>query len=159
MKHISLASIEKAIRKVDNLDDDSLEKISETYALAQPELLGYAMSAALEYGNEKLEGLIIYYFVLICEAFAQEGLNPRTVTDEMIEELEGQYSEVLDAYFDSEDEDILEDFCDQPNLVQFMAVEVSTDDEDGTSLDDETASQLFIVSLAVITLLGRASEK
>ena len=39
MKHISLESIEKAIKKVDNLDDDGLEKLSETYALAQNVLL------------------------------------------------------------------------------------------------------------------------
>ena len=39
MKHISLASIEKAIQKVDNLDEDGLERIAETYALAQQVLL------------------------------------------------------------------------------------------------------------------------
>ena len=33
MKHISLASIEKAIKKVDNLDEDGLERIAETYAV------------------------------------------------------------------------------------------------------------------------------
>ena len=54
MKHVSLASIEKAIKKVDNLDDDGLEKFSETCALSQEVLLGYVMSAAIEYNNEKL---------------------------------------------------------------------------------------------------------
>jgi hypothetical protein len=39
-----------------------------------------------------------------------------------------------------------------------MAMEISTEDEDGTSLDDETATQLFIVTLAMITLMGRASS-
>jgi hypothetical protein len=37
-----------------------------------------------------------------------------------------------------------------------MAMEISTEDVDGTSLDDETATQLFIVTLAMITLMGRA---
>ena len=54
MKHISLASIEKAIQKVDNLDEDGLERIAETYALAQQTLLGYVLSAAIEYENEQL---------------------------------------------------------------------------------------------------------
>jgi hypothetical protein len=49
MKHISIESIEKAIDKVDNLNDDGLEKLAETYALAQQTLLGYVMSAAIEY--------------------------------------------------------------------------------------------------------------
>ncbi len=65
MKHVSLASIEAAIKKVDNLDDDGLERLSETFALSQQTLLAYVMSAAIEYDNEQLEGLIIYYFCLI----------------------------------------------------------------------------------------------
>ena len=51
MKHITVASIEKAIAKVDNLDEDGLEKLAETYALAQQTLLGYVMSAILPRRN------------------------------------------------------------------------------------------------------------
>jgi hypothetical protein len=36
MKHVSLGSIEKAIQKVDNLNEEALEKLAETFALAQP---------------------------------------------------------------------------------------------------------------------------
>jgi hypothetical protein len=156
MKHITFKSIEAAIQKVDNLDDDSLEKLSETYALAQPTLLGYVMSAALEYENDKLEGLLVYYYCLISECFSQEKLVVSEITDEEINEFEEPFFEMLDAYFEQENEDVVEDFCDQPELSRFMAMEVSTKDEDGTSLDDETATQLFIVSLAMLTLMGRS---
>lgn len=158
MKHVSLKSIEKAIEKVDHLDDDGLERVSETYALAQSTLLSYLMSAALEYENDQLEGLIIYYFCVINEAFAQEQIRTVAVTEADIDDFEEPFFELLDEYFDNEDEDVLEEFCDQPNLVQFMSMEISTEDDDGTSLDNETANQLFIVSLAMITLLGRAIE-
>lgn len=158
MKHVSLASIEKAIEKVDNIDDDGLEKMSETFALAQQTLLAYLMSAAVEYENEQLEGLIIYYFCVISEAFTQEEANTVAVTEASIEEFEQPFFEMLDEYFEKEDDDLVEDFCDQPNLVQFMAMEISTEDEDGTSLDDETATQLFIVTLAMITLMTRTIQ-
>jgi hypothetical protein len=158
MKHVSLASIEKAIEKVDNLDDDGLERLSETCALAQETLLGYVMSAAVEYQNEKLEGLLIYYFCLLSECYNQEGIRLRAVTEEDIDQFEEPYFEMLDAYFSSDDEDIIDEFSDQPNLAQFMAMEVSTPDSDGTSLDDETATQLFIVTLAMISLMSRAIE-
>lgn len=159
MKHVSLASIEKAIQKVDNLDDDGLERFSETCALAQETLLGYVMSAAIEYDNKNLEGLLIYYFCLISECFNQEGLRVRQVTDEDIDAFEEPYFEMLDGYFNSDDEEIIDEFCDQPELAQFMAMEISTEDADGTTLDDETATQLFIVTLAMITLMGRAIEE
>jgi hypothetical protein len=38
-------------------------------------------------------------------------------------------------------------------------MEISTEDDDGTTLDDETATQLFIVTLAMITLMNRAIEE
>lgn len=156
MKHVTLASIEKAIEIVDNLNDDQLEAISQKYAKAQQALLNYVMSAPSEYENEDLEGLLIYYFCLICECFEQEGVNVREVVDEDIDEMEEPYFDMLDQYFEDEDEEILESFCDQPFLAQFMAMEVSTEDNDGTTLDEETATQLFIVTLAMISLMNRA---
>ena len=154
-KQVSLASIEKAIDIIDNLDDDQLESVSEKYALAQQILLNYVASAATEYKNEELEGLIIYYFCLINECFAQEGITFRKVTEADIDELEEPYFDMLDQYFEDENEEILESFCDQPELAQFMAMEVSTEDEDGTDLSEDTATQLFIVTMAMISLINR----
>lgn len=156
MSHITFASIEKAIKTVDNLDDDGLEKLSEKYALAQQTLLGYVMSAPEEYENEELEGLLVYYYCLISECFDVQGLNLNTITEADIDAFEEPYFEMLDNYFENDDEEVLETFCDQPELAQFMAMEISTEDEDGTALSDETATQLFIVILAMITLMNRA---
>lgn len=156
MKHVSLAAIEKAIEVVDNLTDDQLEKITEHYAEAQSALLGYVMTAPEEYKNEDLEGLLIYYFCLILEAFKQDGIDLQTISEQDIDEMEEPFFDMLDQYFESEDEEIIESFCDQPNLAQFMAMEVSEEDEDGSSLSEETATQLFIVTLAMICLLNKA---
>lgn len=155
-KHVSLASIEKAIEIVDNLDDDQLEALSEKYALAQQTLLNYVATAATEYENEELEGLLIYYFCLINECFAQEGILFREVTEADIDEMEVPYFEMLEHYFDDENDEILDSFCDQPELAQFMAMEVSTEDEDGSDMSEETATQLFIVTLALISLINRS---
>lgn len=156
MKHVKLASIEKAIEKVDNLDDSGLEKVAETYALAQQTLLGYVMSAAIEYENEQLEGLLIYYYCLISEAFGQEKFLLNQITQDQIEAFEEPFFEMLDHYFDTDEEEVLNDFIDQPELTQFMMIEISTKDDDGSSLDDDTATQLFIVIMAMITLMNKS---
>lgn len=156
MKHISVESIEKAIDKVDNLTDEGLEKLAETYALAQQTLLGYVMSAAVEYENEQLEGLLIYYYCLISETFSQEQAQLNQITEDDIEVFEQPFFEMLDEYFDKDQDDVILDFTDQPELIRFMMMEITTKDEDGTSLDDETATQLFIVTSAMITLMNRA---
>ncbi len=156
MGQVSIKSIEKAIQKVDHLDEDALEALSETHATSQPTLLGYIMSAALEYNNEKLEGLLLYYYCLIAESFVQEGLITTNVSDDDIDAFEEPYFEMLDGYFDDNDEEILESFTDQPELARFIAMELSEPDDDGTELDDETATQLFIVMIAFTTLLSRS---
>ncbi|MEN9700628.1 MAG: hypothetical protein RLZZ301_1826 [Bacteroidota bacterium] len=156
MKQVSLGAIERAIEVVDNLNDDQLETITETYAAQQEALLAYLMTAPEEYKNEELEGLLIYYFCLILECFKQENITLNKVTEADIDALEEPFFDMLDQYFETEDEEIIESFCDQPALAQFMAMEVSEEDEDGSELNEETATQLFIVALAMISLLNKA---
>lgn len=156
MSQVTIKSIEKAIEHVDHLDDDALEALSERYALAQPDLLDYVMSAPTEYENDELEGLLIYYFCLIMYSFEVQDIALNVVSDDDIDAMQESYFEMLDSYFESEDEEEIESFCDQPDLAQFMAVEVSTDDEDGSSLSEETASQLFIVTIGMISLINKA---
>ncbi len=161
MKHIQLNDIEAALSIVDQANDDQLETGIDSFSKKQPALLDYVLAAPTEYENENLEGYLLYYFWVINESFQQAGLTPVEITEEMIEAFQPEFSTMLDAYFEQDDEEseqMLEDFCDQPELTRFMAMEVSTDDEDGTSMDDETATQLFIVTAAMITLLNRASQ-
>lgn len=158
MSQVTIGHIEAAIQKVDSMDDNALDRLSETQATAQPVLLGYIMSAAQEYKNEGLESLLIYYFTVVIESFTQAGLHPKTVTDELIDTFEEPYFQLLDEYFEKEDENLLEEFSDQPDLVKFMAMEIGMEDADGVTLDDETATQLFIVILAMISLLSRALD-
>ncbi len=159
MKQVSINAIERAIEKIDNLDDDGSERVAETYAMAQDILLGYVLSAAEEYQNQELEGLLVYYFCIINEAYAQEQIRWGKVNEDMIEEFEEPFFEVLDQYFETEDEDLLFDFTEQSELIRFMMMEVSTPDEDGSTLNDETATQLFIVTAALTTLLSRAIQE
>ncbi len=158
MSQVTIGHIEAAIQKVDGMDDNALDRLSEAQATAQPILLGYIMSAAQEYQNEGLESLLVYYFTVVLEAFAMAGVHPKTVTDELIDSFEEPYFQLLDEYFEKEDESILEDFSDQPDLVKFMAMEIGMEDADGVTLDDETATQLFIVMLAMISLLTRSID-
>ena len=82
MKHITHESILKAIELIDNLDDNQFVEQLSVKEEQQPILLGYLMSAAEEYKNEMLEGLIMYYFCLIIEAFKNEGVEIGQVTEE-----------------------------------------------------------------------------
>lgn len=158
MKTVSINSIEQAVMLIDGLDDDGFENIANSFAKNQPILLAYANSAVDEYQNEKLEGLLIYYFCLIIESFKQEEIQTNEISESIIDEFEESFFQVLDQFFQSDNLEDIEEFTDQANLIQFMAMEISTPDTDGTELDDETATQLFIVTIAVIALLSKSAS-
>lgn len=159
MTQIKVKSIEDAVNKIDGLDDDALEKLSETHVLSQTVLVGYIMSSAIEYENEQLMDLLIYYFNIFSEAVALQGAQLETVTEETIEEFQEEYVSVLDEYMETEDTELIDSFCNQPNLVSFLLSEIDMEDETGQKLDDDTATYLFIVGVALIALMNRSLKK
>lgn len=156
MTLITVENIEKAVLKVDNLDDDALDKLSETYGLAQEEFLGYVASAGMEFENDQLMGLIIYYYNIYFEAFTQQGVKLKKIDETMIDDFHQEYDNILEEYMEEEDMDLIVSLTNQPNLLSFMAMELEMEDDDGTRLDDETATQLFIVSTAMIAIMNKA---
>lgn len=159
MSLVKFENIEKALDKVDSLDDASVEKLSETYTLAQTELVNYIMQATLEYENEDLGPYIIYYFCIAMESFQQAGIELDRITDDIIDGFHDEFMDVLEEYTREEDPQILDTYINQPNLLAFLAEELDGEDEDGEELDIETSSQLFIVLSAMTGLLNRAIKK
>lgn len=159
MAQIKVKSIEEAVLKIDKLDEDSLEKLSETHVLAQETFVGYILSSAIEYKNDNLLDLLIYYFNIFAEATVIQGVKLKKITDDDIEEFQEEYVQTLDEYMETEDNDLIASLCNQPNLLSFLLSEISMEDEDGEKLEDETGTYLFIVGVAMIALLNRAIEK
>jgi hypothetical protein len=157
MKFITFNSIDTATDLVDNLSDDALAIMCEKHESKQPDLIDYILSAAVEYENPDLEGLLIYYFCLIMEAYEIEECELKKVEIPEIEAFEEEFLSVLESYFENDNLELLEEFTGQPDLVHFMLVEISTPDEDGTTLDDETGIQLFISMMALISVLSKTN--
>ena len=145
--------IEVAFNKIDNLNDLELEKLCEKHTLNQPDLLEYILSASVEYKNEQLEGLLVYYFCLLMEIRINKAPLELKIDEESIVAFEDQFLNVINEYFENEKIELLEEYTDQGELVKFMIIEISTPDVDGSKLDEETAVQLFISSIAMIKLL------
>ncbi|NDF99402.1 MAG: hypothetical protein EB101_10885 [Chitinophagia bacterium] len=162
MVHIQLEHIDKATQWIDNVDDEQFEAAITALSEKQPILLDYVLAAPSEYENDALEGYLLYYYWVINECYVQAGIPVTMVTEEMIETFEQPFEDMLEDYFGAEDDDQanerMEEFCDQPELLKFMQVEVSTEDEDGTSMDDETATQLYITCAAMIALLNESAK-
>jgi ferritin-like protein len=156
MSQVSISSIEKAIAKIDGLNEEALDKKIETFTLQQEHLVNYLLQAGLEYENEDLNMFSIYYFAIVMEAFIEEGLTLKEITEDAIDEFQEPFVLALDAIYQDEDYTPMQDLIQQHHISQFMMNEIEAVDEDGEELGEETQTQLFIVSSSMIGLLNAA---
>lgn len=154
MTQVSIENIEKALRKIDALEEEALDKLIETYTLKQQALVDYVLQAGAEYENEDLNVYSIYYFAVVCEAFFQQGIETKELSVEEIEAFHEPYLLALDAIHTEEDFEPMQDLIQQHNLQQFMVDEIESPDSDGVILDEDTQTQLFIVTTSMIGLLN-----
>ncbi len=151
--------IEKSIEKIDGMGEDALDKLIETFALQQETLLNYVMQAGVEYENEDLNAFSIYYFAIVVEAFNQAQIKVKAVNEKTIENFQEGFVYALEEINKKEDYTSLNELVNQNPLMQFMVNEIEAVDEDGETLDEETKTQLFIVSAGMIGLLNASIEK
>jgi hypothetical protein len=156
---VSNESIEKSVKKIDGMSEDALDKLIETFAIKHEDLLGYVMQAGVEYENDDLNTFSIYYFAVIVEAFNQQGIELNQITDADIDTVQEPFILALDEINQNEDYTPLHELANQPHLMQFMSFEIEAEDEDGESLDEETRTQLFIVSASMISVLNASIIK
>ncbi len=156
MSQVSIENIEAAIKKIDGLSEDALDKKIETYTLEQQNLVNYLLQAGLEYENEDLNMFSIYYFAIVYEAFEQGGITLKEITEDDIDNFQDPFVLALDAIYKDEDYSPMQDLIQQHHLSQFMMNEIESVDEDGESLTEETKTQLFIVSSGMIGLMQGA---
>lgn len=156
MSQVSISSIEKAIAKIDGLNEDALDKKIETLTLKQENLVNYLLQAGLEYENDDLNMFSIYYFAIVMEAFNEEGLTLKEITEDDVDNFQEPFVLALDAIYQDEDYTPMQDLIEQHHLSQFMMNEIEAVDEDGEELGEETQTQLFIVSSSMIGLLNAA---
>ena len=159
MSIVSNESIEKAVKKIDGMSEDALDKLIETFAIKHEDLLGYVMQAGVEYENDDLNTFSIYYFAVIVEAFNQQGIELKQITEDDIDTVQEPFILALDEINQNEDYTPLHELANQPHLMQFMSFEIEAEDEDGESLDEETRTQLFIVSASMVCVLNAAIIK
>ena len=157
MKHISNESIEKAVAYINELSTEDFDDYAEQVCSEQSCLVGYAMSSTLEFENENLMNLLMYYFHVYYNSFQQEQIELKTIDDEFIDAFQEDFFSILDEFQKENDVSILTTFSNQSNLISFLISEMNNELEN--DLDSETADQLFLVSTGVISILSKAACK
>lgn len=157
MKDVSNKNIEKAVAYINELSTEDFDAYAEKVCAEQSCLVGYAMSSALEFENENLMNLLMYYFHVYYNSFQQEQIVLKTIDDEFIDAFQEDFFSILDEFQKENDVSILTTFSNQSNLISFLISEINHELEN--DLDSETADQLFLVSTGVISILSKAACK
>ncbi|MEX1003041.1 MAG: hypothetical protein WDZ35_13065 [Crocinitomicaceae bacterium] len=158
MKQISVENIEKALKKVDSLQEEELDQLIEGLTLQQQPLVDYLLQAGVEFENEELNVYSIYYFAVVVQAIQLQGFQLKPIKEEDIDAFHDPFLLALDAIHSNEDYEPLQDLIQQPNLEQFILDEIESPDSDGVILEEEIQTQLFIVTISMIGLLNEAID-
>lgn len=158
MEFINAEHINKALEKIEGLEDEALNQLIESFALEQTPLVGYSLQAAIEFENEELNELIMYYFAVIYQAFKNGGYKIAEVPDDLIEAFEEPFHSALDLIHETEDYSEISSIINQPVLESWMVEEINGVDADGKVLEEETQIQLYLVSMTIIGLLNKITN-
>ena len=158
MEYVNAEHINKALEKIEGMEDEALEKLIETFTMEQTPLMGYSLQAAMEFQNDELNDLIMYYFAIILQAFKNAGHKTSTVTDDMIDAFQDPFHSALDMVHQTEDYSEISSLINQPVLENWMVDEINGEDADGNKLGDETQIQLYLVAMTIIGLLNKSAN-
>ena len=149
----------EAIEFINDSSDDALDKYADLYADTQESLVGYVFQIANENDDDELLSYFVYYYTLIMYIFEKEFGTLATIPDEEIDSFHEEYSELLEEYSENEDFSELNDFVGQPVLVDFLIHDISSADEKGYVLPDETQNILNTVLIGLVGILSKSVNK
>jgi len=158
MEYINAEHINKALEKIEGMEDEALSKLIETFTLEQTPLIGYSLQAAMEFENEELNELVMYYFAVLFQCFKNAGYKTSEITEDMIDDFQEPFHSALDLIHATEDYSEISSLINQPVLENWMVDEISEKDADGAVLGDETQIQLYLVSMTIIGLLNKSTH-
>ncbi|MCO5267808.1 MAG: hypothetical protein M9897_02810 [Brumimicrobium sp.] len=149
----------EAINKLNTISEEEAMQVSEKHTLSQEALMGYIFASVIESENEELGEYLVYYFNLFLETCSLQGVKLNTIDEAMIDTFQEEYIPALDEFMETDDEDLIAAICNQPVLLSFIAQEIQATDEEGQLFSDEMATQVFVMSVAMIGLINKAIIK
>lgn len=139
---VSENSIEKAIDKIESIPEEAIQGYIDNVAKLQPAILAYAMVTGEEIKQELAEDLL-YYALIVFEAFSEESGFVPEVSENIITACETAYIEKLEQLEQADDSDagMLDIFNStaQPALLHFLVNDLIIDEDNET--EEEIASE------------------
>src|SRR3984885_4022330 len=160
MPQITDETIDLVNDRIQQMDEDGIGKVWEEFAREQPALVGYVLGESRELKLPDAREDVAYVLTVILLSFREKSAGLPAVTEKEFEQAFNQeFDEMEEVFHEGFDEThamaIIDSFC-QPQLLQFAAATIYSDDgEEGedSNFTEEEAGLFIIIFKTAIGLL------
>jgi hypothetical protein len=146
--------------RIQRMDEDQISKVWDAFAKDQPAVVGYVLGESRELQEPDAREDVAYVLTIILLSFRELALGIPAITETEFEKaFNEEFDEMEEVFNDGFDEAdamaIMDAFC-QPDLLQFAAATIYSEDdeeEEGSNFTEEEAGLFIVIFKTVIGLL------
>jgi hypothetical protein len=162
MRPITDQTIDLVNDRIQQMDEAQIGKVWDEFAREQPALVGYVLGESRELQLPDAREDVAYVLTVILLSFREISAGLQPVTEQEFElEFNKEFDEMEEVFHDGFDETnamaIIDSFC-QPQLLQFAAATIYSEDGDegeDSNFTEEEAGLSIIIFKTAIGLLDR----
>ena len=149
------------------MDEAQIGKVWDEFAREQPALVGYVLGESRELQLPDAREDVAYVLTVILLSFREVSAGLQSVTEQEFEkEFNKEFDEMEEVFHEGFDEtnamEIIDAFC-QPQLLQFAAATIYSDDgdegEDSNFTEEEAGLFIIIFKTAIGLLDSKATGR
>jgi hypothetical protein len=165
MEVITDQTIDLINDRIQHMDETQIGKIWDSFAKEQPALVGYVLGESRELEMPDAREDVAYVLTIILLSFQELIPGIPAVTEAEFEKAFNEEFDEMEAVFqDGFDESdamaVIESFC-QPDLLQFAAATIYSEDadeeEEASNFTEEEAGLFIVIFKTAIALLHKKS--
>jgi len=162
MRLITDQTIDLVNDRIQRMDETQIGRIWDSFAKEQPALVGYVLGESRELKMPDAREDVAYVLTIILLSFQEMSPGIPAVTEQEFEKAFNEEFDEMEAVFqDGFDESdamaVIESFC-QPDLLQFAAATIYTEDadeEEASNFTEEEAGLFIVIFKTAIALLHK----
>ena len=164
MQLITDQTIDLINDRIQHMDETQIGKVWDSFAKEQPALVGYVLGESRELQMPDAREDVAYVLTVILLSFRELSPGIPAITEDEFEKAFNLEFDEMEAVFqDGFDESdamaVIESFC-QPDLLQFAAATIYSEDEDEeevSNFSEEEAGLFIVIFKTAIALLHKKS--
>jgi hypothetical protein len=160
MPQITDQTIDLVNDRIQQMDEDGIGKVWDEFAREQPALVGYVLGESRELQMPDAREDVAYVLTVILLSFRELNRGIAAITEKEFETaFNKEFDEMEEVFHEGFDETnamaVIDSFC-QPELLQFAAATIYSDDgddEEESNFTEEEAGLFIIIFKTAIGLL------